>query len=112
MTLEKKKKISATGVFKLNVIAVDNNSLEWLDAIDFNLPALAKGIGIEINHKVRATITLELVEEPCVICGRPTAGDKICQNCGKPVCDGCAETEEPERYCPICKVLKQPIHIP
>jgi len=112
MTFETKKKISATGTFRLNVIVVDDSSLEWLDAMDFNLPALAKGIGIDIDRKVRATITLELTEEPCVICGKPTAGDKICQNCGKPICDVCAETEEPERYCPICKVIKQPAPAP
>lgn len=105
---EKKMRIQATGILTLNVILVNNNSLEWLDAVDFNLPALAKGIGIDHGHKIKATITIDLVEEPCIICGNLTNGDKICQNCGKPICDVCAKTEELERYCPICQVLKQP----
>jgi hypothetical protein len=103
-----RKKICATGVFTINVVAVNDNSFEWLDAIDFNLPAVAKGIGADIGHKVKATITMELVEEPCIICGKPITGDKICQNCGKVICDECAKIEESQRYCPICQVLKQP----
>jgi rRNA maturation endonuclease Nob1 len=103
---EKNKKIQATGILTLNIISVDNSMLEWLDSTDFNLAALAKGIGIDHDHKVKATITIGLVEEPCMICGKPTPGDKICQNCGKPICDECAKTES-ERYCPICQVLKQ-----
>jgi hypothetical protein len=104
---KEKKKICATGVFTINVVAVNDNSFEWLDAVDFDLPSVAKGIGVDIGHKVKATITMELVEEPCMICGKPTTGDKICQNCGKVICDECAKTEGPNRFCPICQVLKQ-----
>jgi len=103
-----KKKICATGIFTINVVAVDDNGYEWLHAVDFNLPAIVRGIGVDIGNKVKATITMELVEEPCLICSKPTTGDKICQNCGKPICDECAKTEELQRYCPICQVLKQP----
>ena len=107
MLSEKKKKISATGIFTCNIITINDHTIEWLESKDFNLIALAHGIGINHDHKVKATITIELVEEPCMICGKPTSGDKICQNCGKPICDECAKTEAPERYCPICQVLKQ-----
>jgi hypothetical protein len=103
----KKKKISATGIFTCNIIVINGDTVEWLEAEDFNLPALVKSMGIDQEHKVRATINLELVEEPCIMCGKPTTGDKICQNCGKPICDECAETDNPERYCPVCKILKQ-----
>jgi hypothetical protein len=105
--LHEKKKITATGILRCNLIVIDDHTIEWLEAQDFNLAALASGVGINTEHKAKATITLELVEEPCIICGKPTTGDKICQNCGKPICDQCAKTEEPERYCPICQVLKQ-----
>jgi len=108
MLPDKKKKIQATGVLTLNILSIDGNILEWLEATDFNLSALAKGVGIDHEHKAKATITIELVEEPCAICGKPTLGDKICQNCGKIICDQCAETTEDERYCPVCKVIKQP----
>jgi len=105
---EKKKKITATGIFTCNLIIINDHTVEWLEAKDFNLAALSKGIGVNHEHSVKATITLELVEEPCIICGKLTTGDMICQNCGKPVCDECAKTETAERYCPVCQVLKQP----
>ncbi|RJS76996.1 hypothetical protein CW667_04585 [Candidatus Bathyarchaeota archaeon] len=104
---KERKKIYATGIFTINVVAIDDKSFEWLDAIDFDLAAVAKGIGADIGRKVKATITMELVEEPCIICGKLTTGDKICQNCGKIICDECAKIEESNRYCPICQVLKQ-----
>jgi len=105
--LEKKKKITTTGILTFNMIVINDHTVEWLEARDFSIPAMAKGIGIDHDHKVKATITIELVEEPCMICGKPTTGDKICQNCGKPICDECAETETPERYCPVCQIAKQ-----
>lgn len=108
MSLERKKRIQATGVLNLSIVGVNDHMIEWLNALDFDIPAMAKGIGIDHNHKVKATLSIELVEEPCTICGKPINGDKICQNCGKPICDACAETENLERYCPICKVIKQP----
>jgi rRNA maturation endonuclease Nob1 len=104
---ENRKKISATGILTCNMIAINDHTIEWIEAADFSLAALAKSIGIDHNHKAKATVTIEFVEEPCMLCGKPTTGDKICQNCGKPVCDECAETENPERYCPLCQVLKQ-----
>lgn len=103
-----KRIVQATGILTLNLIAIDDNVIEWLNAADFDLPAMAKGLGVDYEHKVRATINIELVEEPCIICGTPVSGDKICQNCGRPICDNCAETEWLERYCPICRVVKQP----
>jgi len=107
MSSERKKKIQATGILTLDIVAVDDSIIEWLNTVDYSIPAMAKGIGITHDHKVKATISLELAEEPCVICGKPVIGDKICQNCGKPICDTCAGTENLERYCPICRVVKQ-----
>jgi hypothetical protein len=104
---ERKKKITATGFFTCSLMVINDHTVEWLESKDFNLATLAQGIGIDHEHKVKATITIELVEEPCIICGKPVAGDQICQNCGKPICDECAKTEEPERYCPVCQVLRQ-----
>jgi hypothetical protein len=108
MLSDKRKKISATGILTSNIIAIDDHTLEWLQAVDFDLAALGRGIGITHDHRAKATITIELVEEPCMICGRPTQGDRICQNCGRAICDECAKTEDPQRYCPVCQVLKQP----
>lgn len=103
-----KKKIRATGILTSNMVVINDHTIEWLDAKDFSLAALAKSIGIDSEHKAKATITIEIVEEPCAFCGNMTTGDKICQNCGKVVCDKCAATEELERCCSICQILKQP----
>lgn len=89
------------------MIVIDDHTIQWLEAKNFDLAALANGIGIDHEHNAKATISIELVEEPCIICGRPTTGDKICQNCGKLICDECARTEKLQRYCPICQVLNQ-----
>jgi hypothetical protein len=103
---EKKLKISATGILTCNIIAIDDNTIEWLDAKEFNLACLAKAIGIDVNHKAKATITIEIVEQPCEMCGKLTMGDKLCEQCGKLVCDQCAKTDPTGRYCPICFDLK------
>lgn len=68
---EKKKKIQATGILTVNTIAIDNSAIEWLAAEDFDLPAVAKGIGVDRDHKVKATISIELTEEPCILCENP-----------------------------------------
>jgi rRNA maturation endonuclease Nob1 len=107
MLSEKKKKITATGILTCNLIVINDHTVEWLEAGDFSLTTLARSIGIDHEHKAKATITIELVEEPCILCGKPVAGDKICQNCGKPICDECAKTDQQERYCPVCQVLNQ-----
>jgi rRNA maturation endonuclease Nob1 len=112
MLTEKRKRVQVTGILTLGLIAIDDYVIEWINAADFNLPAIAKGIGIDYEHKVKATINIELVEEPCIICGKPVPGDKICQNCGRPICDTCAKTEGQERYCPICQLLKQQCQTP
>jgi len=62
---EKKQKISATGILTCNIITINDSTIEWLDAKDFNLANLAKTIGIDVNHKAKATITIEIVEQPC-----------------------------------------------
>lgn len=102
MLKEKKKKITATGIFTRNLMVIDDHTLEWIEAKDFNLADLAKLIGIDEDHKVKAKITLEVVEEPCELCGKLTTGDKICQQCGKMICDHCAVTDATGRYCQIC----------
>jgi formylmethanofuran dehydrogenase subunit E len=113
MFKEKKKKISATGIFSCNIMVIDDTTLQWIDAKEFNLADLAKAIGIDHEHKAKATITIEIVEQPCELCGKITTGDKICENCGKLVCDGCAKTDSNgNRYCPICFDLKTLQNIP
>lgn len=102
-----KKKISATGILTSNIVVINDHTIEWLDAKEFSLAMLAKGIGIDNEHKTKATVTIEIVEEPCAFCGNLTSGDKICQNCGKIICNECAGTEDVERYCSICQVLKE-----
>jgi formylmethanofuran dehydrogenase subunit E len=100
-----KKKITATATLTCNTIMINDHAVEWLEAKEFDLASLAKSIGIDQEHHVKATITIELVEEPCAFCGNLTTGDKICQNCGKVICDQCAKTTEP-RLCSICQVLR------
>jgi len=108
MMKEKKKKISAIGIFTHNLINIDDHTVEWIDAKEFSLAELGKVIGIDENHNVKAKITLEVVEEPCELCGELTTGDKICANCGKIVCDRCARKDKTgTRYCPICFELKR-----
>jgi formylmethanofuran dehydrogenase subunit E len=110
MITEKRRKISATGILTCNIIAINESVIEWLDAKDFNLADLAKTLGIDNEHKVKATITIEIVEQPCELCGKLTTGDKICQNCGKMICDECAKIDAAgDRYCPICLDLQKSI---
>lgn len=107
MLKEKKKKMSAIGIFERNLIVIDDQTLEWIDAKDFCLADLAKLIGIDENHKVKIKVTLEVVEEPCELCGKLTTGDKLCIKCGKVICDECAKIDATGRYCPICFDLEK-----
>ncbi len=107
MITEKKKKISATGILSCNLLVINDTTIEWVDAKEFNLADLAKAIGINHEHKAKAMITIEIVEQPCELCGKITTGDKICQECGKMICDDCAKIDAAgNRYCPICFDLK------
>lgn len=94
---KKKKEVSITGIFRHDLAGIDVYTSKWVDP-DY----LAKSIGIDKNHMVKAKITLEVVEEPCEFCGKSTTGEKICQKCGKLVCDKCAKIDHKGRYCPIC----------
>jgi len=110
MLKEKKNKISITGILSYNILKIDNSMIEWIDAKEFSLAALAKLIGIDEDHEVKTRITLEVVQEPCELCGKPTTGDKLCTQCAKLICDECAKTDATGRYCPTCFNLKtQPI---
>jgi hypothetical protein len=90
-------KVSVTGIFGTGLIGVATNSSELVDPAN-----LAKSIGIDENHTVKARITIEIVEEPCVVCRETATGAQICQKCGKPVCDKCAKADSKGRYCPKC----------
>ncbi len=110
MLKDKKHKISATGILTYNIFKVNDDMIEWLDAEDFSLAALGKLIGIDEEHKVKVRITLEVVQEPCELCGKLTTGDKLCDKCKKLICDDCAKKDPTGRYCPTCFNLKtQPI---
>jgi formylmethanofuran dehydrogenase subunit E len=102
----KKQRISAIGTLSYNLITIDDFTIEWVDAEEFSIAALAKTIGIDVEHKARARITIEITEEPCELCGKPTTGNKICERCGKLICDGCAKTNAGGRYCPACSTQK------
>jgi hypothetical protein len=106
MLKDKKQKISATGILTYNILKVDDDMIEWLDAEDFSLAALGKLIGIDDQNKVKAKITLEVVQEPCEICGKLTTGDKLCSKCKRIICDECAKTDPTGRYCPTCFNVK------
>jgi len=110
MITEKKRKISATGILTCNTIILNDFTIEWLDAKDFNLADLAKAIGIDANHKAKAIVTIEVVQQPCEVCGKLTTGDRLCDRCSRSICNECAKTDPTGRYCPICFDLKnQPI---
>lgn len=109
MLKEKPRRICAIGIFSRNLMVIDDQTLVWIDAKDFNLADLAKLIGIDEYRKVKAKITLEIVEEPCEVCGKLTSGDKLCEKCGKVICDRCAKTDIASRYCQICFRLKDSI---
>lgn len=104
---EKKRKISATAILSCNLMSINDTAIEWLDAKDFNLADLAKAIGINLDHKAKATITIEIVDHPCELCGALTPGDKLCDECSRVICDSCAKIDATGRYCPICSDLKK-----
>lgn len=106
MLNDKKQKVSAIGILTYNILKVNDHMIEWLDAEDFSLAALGKLIGIDEDHKVKVRITLEIVQEPCELCGKLTTGDKLCEKCGRVICDECAKTDLTGRYCPTCFNLK------
>jgi hypothetical protein len=103
----KRKRISAIGILGCNLIAIDDYAIEWLDAKEFDLATLAKMVGIDIEHKAKARVTIEITEEPCELCGKPTTGVNLCEGCGKVICDECAKIDASGRYCPICADLKK-----
>jgi formylmethanofuran dehydrogenase subunit E len=107
MLEEKCTKICAVGTFQQNLMIIDDVTLAWIDAAEFNTATLAKLIGIDEEHKVRAKITLEVVEEKCESCGRLTSGHNLCERCGKLICDECAESDATGRYCPLCHDLER-----
>ena len=107
MMKDKKHKICATGIFSCNIIRIDEDIIEWLDAKSFSLASLGKLIGIDEGNKVKATVTLEVVQGPCELCGNLTTGDKLCNKCDKMICDECAKINATGRYCPTCFELKK-----
>jgi hypothetical protein len=104
---EKKRRIQATGTLEINTVLINGSAIEWLDMKDFNLADLAKTLGITDEHKAKGTITIEITQHPCEMCGKPTEGDNLCEQCCKVICDACAERDGPIRYCPICFDLKK-----
>jgi hypothetical protein len=97
MSKKKKNHVSITGIFRCGLVGVDSDTSRLVDPV-----YLAQSIGIDENNVVKARITLEVVEEPCEICGKLATGDQICQKCGKLVCDKCAKKDSKGRYCPAC----------
>jgi len=104
---EKKRRISATATLSCNTMSINDHKIEWIEAKDFYLVDLAKAVGIDNEHKAKAIITIEIVEQPCELCGKPTSGEKFCDHCDKLIYDSCAKTGATGRYCPICFDLKK-----
>lgn len=92
MEEKKKKTINGIGIFTLHLTTVDGWVVRWID------------------RKAKAKITLELVEEPCALCGKLTTGDKLCAKCEKIICDECAKVDGEDRYCPDCFKKKKSLH--
>ncbi len=93
--------VSVIGIFKSDLTGVNVQTYELID-----IAFLARSIGIQENRKVKAKLTLEVVEEPCELCEKPATGDQLCQKCGKIVCDECAKADPTGRYCPACFGLR------
>ncbi len=109
MLKQKDKKYCVLGVLTYNTMVINDSAIEWIDGKDFSLASIAKLLGLNENKNVKVKITLEVAEEPCELCGKATTGDKICQNCGKMICDECARTDATgDRCCPVCYDLKVP----
>jgi formylmethanofuran dehydrogenase subunit E len=99
---KRSSRIAVTGTFNLNTMMINDHVVQWVDTEEFNLADLARIIGVDGEHKVKARMTLEVVEELCDICHEPTTGDKFCEKCGRPICDECSKTNSKGRYCPVC----------
>jgi formylmethanofuran dehydrogenase subunit E len=112
MLKERTRKISAIGTFVRNTIMIDDMAVEWIDAKEFNPADLAKLIGLDEEHRIKAKITFEVIEDQCRLCSEPTSGDKLCDICGEPICDTCAITDATGRYCPTCHRSKKQLNYP
>ena len=96
------RRIQATGILNVNIIRIEDDVFEWLEADTFTLANLGRSLGIDIGRKAKATVTIEIVRGLCEICGRPATGDKLCDKCGKMICTRCAHTDLTGTYCPKC----------
>jgi len=110
MLPQKKNRISAIGILTYNILMINGDPIEWIDLKETSLAALAKAIGIDEDHKAKVTITIEVMEQPCELCGKLATGGQLCKSCDKLICDDCAKTDATGRYCPLCyEIKKQPI---
>lgn len=98
----KKSKIEDVGVLRWCALIMDDEHLEWIDAREFSLAGLASEIGVDVASEVKVKVVLEVVQEPCLYCGRITSGEKLCQRCHAVVCDECSKMYMTARYCPPC----------
>jgi hypothetical protein len=102
-----KSKVETTGILRYNIICVNDKIIEFVDLKGANLAELAKEIGVDINHNVKAKISMEVVLEQCLFCGRITAGTDLCEECNEIVCNDCAKNYKQMRLCPLCYNKKQ-----
>jgi hypothetical protein len=61
-----KSKVETTGILRYNIICVNDKIIEFVDLKGANLAELAKEIGVDINHNVKAKISMEVVLEQCL----------------------------------------------
>jgi formylmethanofuran dehydrogenase subunit E len=94
---KRKSSFCVTGIFTQGLKGIEAKTSRKLDP-----ECLAEAIGINENHPVKAKITIEVVQEPCELCGEPATGHQVCHKCGKLICDKCASNYCQGRYCPKC----------
>ena len=74
-----------------------------LDATKCEIPTLAAALGIPEKEAEKIAISIDAFKK-CENCGKikPVAQTKICNRCGKLICDECAKKYEDYYFCPTC----------
>lgn len=102
-----KSRVEAIGVLKHNIICINEQPIEFIDLKEKNLAELAREVGVDIGRNVKVKISIEVVLEQCLFCGKITAGTDLCEECNEIVCNDCAKNYKQKRLCPICYNKKQ-----
>jgi hypothetical protein len=87
-------RIQATGILNVNIIKVDDDAFEWLETDNFSLANLARTIGIDINHKAKATVTIEIAKGPCEILDSKILVIGTIKSYEETIAQSCSDLEE------------------